>query len=224
MGWKDWDRTNRIGVIVGAVLVAVVLVLLVAVVTGGFPQRTSPTPEPTVSASTEQPSSTPTPTYQCTTATGPDCTEDLAEREAARQKILDEAEAAYVTYENALHQALRSGGGDALPANLQEVTGPEMQEELLPLIRAMKSGNWYRTGQIRLDPQIADDSPEWPTKTVRIAACLDASTTTILEKGSNEFVSLGNITTSVVTVQQVDGAWKVVREEDVEEANSCPSS
>ncbi|MFX4272973.1 hypothetical protein ACQBAR_07305 [Propionibacteriaceae bacterium Y1685] len=184
MGWKDWDRTNKVIVSVCAVVVVAVIATF-AVLALRPNQTTPPTPPstPGTSRTSETPTPSPSPTYECTTASGSECTKDLAEKEAARDKAYADAEARYRQYHDERVKLLRSGGQyDGLPKVFNELTNKSTFDSLNVESFTMASEGWHAEGPTYLkNVSPAPTSPEWPSGKVLLQLCRDESSFNYLD-------------------------------------------
>ncbi|MDN5725548.1 MAG: hypothetical protein L0G99_06385 [Propionibacteriales bacterium] len=216
MGWNDWDRTNKVVVSICAV-VALAVIATFAVLAFGPKKQTPanpPLPPPTAATrpSSESPTPSPSPTYQCTTASGPDCTKDLADKEAARDKAYADAESTYRTYYTLLVDEWRKGGGNRLPENLKRIANDEVQAAMLNSIKNVKAEGYRFTGTLKFGKTVpSKDSPEWPKGIVVIDSCVDGRGLRILRAKDGSYKSKGSVVVTTARLEKIGGTWKITK-------------
>ncbi|MFX4273646.1 hypothetical protein ACQBAR_04060 [Propionibacteriaceae bacterium Y1685] len=209
MGWKDWDRTNK--VIVSVCAVVVVTVIAFAVLALRPNETTPPTPPPPPGSSqSETPTPSPSPTYECTTATGSKCTKDLAEKEDARDQAYADAEKTYREFQELLIEAMKRGGDDEPSEALKERSSPEMQKLARETFKRLKDQEVTYVGFVDITVRHSKDNPEWPTDTIVFDACLDGSELFALKGKAKEPAGHGSISKATATMRRTSGEWKLV--------------
>ncbi|MFX4272759.1 hypothetical protein ACQBAR_06205 [Propionibacteriaceae bacterium Y1685] len=218
MAWKDWDLTNKVVVSACALVVMAVLVTFAVI---ALRPETKP---PEVPPSTAQPSdsASPSPTYQCTTAEGSECTKELAEKEADRDRTYADSKKALDIYYAELTKARKAGGAEGkLPAALDAVVADEIKKETLEGLEAIKLQDLYYSGEtkltrLRIDPR----TPEWPREAVHYRLCVDSRNLNGLKRGSDEYVRSGILADTVVSVSKRPDSWQVSAV-DTTEVDEC---
>ncbi|MGD7788517.1 hypothetical protein ACQCX2_09360 [Propionibacteriaceae bacterium Y1700] len=212
MGWKDWDRTNKVIVSVCAVIVVAVIAAFAGLALR--PKETTPPTPPTPSETShpkETPTPSPTPTYECTTATGSECTKDLAEKEAARDQAYADAEKTYREFQALLFEAMKRGGDDNLSDALKERSDPEIQKVARETFKRLKDQEITYVGDATITyVRHSKDNPEWPTDTIVFNVCLDGSELFALKGKEKEPAGHGSISKATATMQRTSGKWKLV--------------
>ncbi|MFX4271349.1 hypothetical protein ACQBAR_12135 [Propionibacteriaceae bacterium Y1685] len=205
MAWKDWDRTNKVIVAI-CTIVAIGVLATFGVI--AFRPKTGPTPTPPRSES----SSSPSPTYQCTTASGPECTKDLAEKEAARDKAYADSEAALRSYYREYVRVQSDGGitGTSLPKELASTVHPDYQKTVAEGLKLVHDNNFIYTGSSSIAKLgSAKSTPDWPTDMITFDVCLDSTDLFTLDKKSREFIQRGTIAQGQAQLRIHDGDWKI---------------
>lgn len=221
MGWKDWDRTNKVIVSVCAVVVVAVIATF-AVLALRPNETTPPTPPPSPGTSqfSETPTPSPSPTYECTTATGSECTRDLAEKEAARDKAYADAEKTYREFHELMVDAMKRGDGK-LPEGIQERANPKIQKIALDSLKRLKAQEVTYAGYMEVKyVRPAKDSPTWPTNKVIINSCLDGSNLIAYKGKDKDFAGLGSIGKTKVTMELLADKWQLVESYETK-ADKC---
>ncbi|MFX4273706.1 hypothetical protein ACQBAR_03760 [Propionibacteriaceae bacterium Y1685] len=217
MAWKDWDRTNK--VVVSVCAVVVVAILITFAVLALRPKEQTP-PVPPGSDSTAPPA--PSPTYECTTASGPDCTKDLAEKEAARDKAYADSEAVYREFEAELDKAYNKGGSGGIPDSLGRLVGPEMRPVVEDALKELRDEKVITTGSSTVHVAVDDGNDEWPDGRILLKSCVDNTSVTYRDRDSNEPLDNGVREVAHVVMTQSEDSW-VVSEKvfEEEEPKAC---
>ncbi|MDN5725575.1 MAG: hypothetical protein L0G99_06525 [Propionibacteriales bacterium] len=223
MGWKDWDRTNKVVVAAcGVVALAVIVTFAVLVLR---PKEAKPTLPPTGPTPTRTSASVaPTPTFQCTTATGPDCTKDLADKEKARDAAYAQAEQNYLKVEKAIEGAYQDGGianENELPPDLVALVDKEQRQDLYQELKDMNDVGWYMSGKTKVDFKRSKENPEWPTNSIILESCIDTSRVATIDRNTDEIVKNGTFESAKPEMRLIDGTWMLYDYGYVGEVKSC---
>ncbi|MDN5725621.1 MAG: hypothetical protein L0G99_06770 [Propionibacteriales bacterium] len=207
MAWKDWDRTNKVVVSVCTVVAIAVLATFAVIVVR--PKPAQPQMPPDTAGPTSAVS--PTPSYQCTTASGPECTKELADKEAARAKVYADSEKVLRTYFAERAKADRAGGAQGnLPPELSKVVTEKQKKTELEWLEATKLQNLRYVGEMKLSNVRPDsNAPEWPSDALDYRVCVDSRNFNGIDVDSGDYVRSGILADAVVSIRVESKVWKV---------------
>ncbi|MFX4273365.1 hypothetical protein ACQBAR_01060 [Propionibacteriaceae bacterium Y1685] len=215
MAWRDWTTGTKVTVVVSALVSLAVIATFAVLVTR--PNGPTPTPPPPSESSSSAPTPTPSPspTYECTTAQGSECTKELSEKEAERDKILADAEAGYRAFFDAYVKQFQAGAGHPMSKELKASTHGGVTKGFEEDVQRLDDEGLYFDGALKLASlEVQDESPEWPTDKVVFNVCQDASDWRGIERDTNDLKYPGYNNRATATMLLVHGSWKLANNID----------
>ncbi|MGD7789102.1 hypothetical protein ACQCX2_12345 [Propionibacteriaceae bacterium Y1700] len=207
MAWRDWTTGTKVTVVVSALVSLAVIATFAVLVTR--PNGPTPTPPPPSESSSSAPTPTPSPTYECTTAQGSECTKELSEKEAERDKILADAEAGYRAFYDAYDDQLRKGGGQ-LSKELTALTAKSERAGLQEYMNKVEKAGIYYTGKSYIENmEVSDESPEWPEDSVTFSVCKNGSDWRGIDRKTKELKIVGSYSDAKIRMVFEENTWRI---------------